>query len=180
MLKSIVMTAALLAPLQPQAMSVSFNGDVDPAMTATARTMLADLNAHPEIKTVELYINSYGGSVDEMNTILDIMDILKARGVEFTCTVDSKAMSAGAMILMNCNKINVWPRSLILFHVGSTGNIFASRVVNPKDDKYYFPIAVKKTLALMPLFTNKEAEDFRKGIDVFITGEDLMNRLRNH
>lgn len=149
-------------------------GDVVESTADVARSLGKRLEASPSITKVKLTIDSYGGDVPAMNVYLDMMDRQKSRGVEFECSVDSKAMSAAAQILMNCNKAYAAPRAIILFHVGSVG----MRKVDPKLDKYYYKLVAESfNDHIMSVLNKEERADLLKGEDVMLSGKTFMERL---
>lgn len=69
-------------------------------------------------RPVTIYINSYGGSIFTMNVIVDLINELKARGIEVTTVCLGVAMSAAAVILSAGSKGHRYasPNSLMMIH----------------------------------------------------------------
>lgn len=70
---------------------------------------------------IDLLINSPGGAVLVGTTILDAMDVAKAKGVKFRCTTGVLAASMAFVILANCDERYALPGTKLLFHPMSTG-----------------------------------------------------------
>lgn len=156
---------------------VSFVGDVDESWAIKARDLDRMLNSMPRVSKVNMYINSYGGTVDEMNVVLGVMDRQKAKGIVFDCSVDNKAMSAGAQMLVNCNNVILTPRSSILFHVGGKLTPKGYRKLNEIDDKYEFKRLRNDFKVLQPILTAEEYNDVLNGVDVIVSGAEINERL---
>ena len=69
---------------------------------------------------IPIQINSFGGSVFGGLDLMQGMDEHRKRGVTFICTVDSKAMSMGFVLLQGpCDVRQATPRSTLLAHNAS-------------------------------------------------------------
>ena len=69
-------------------------------------------------KEITMYINSPGGSILDVDGVLDTMDYVKATGIDIKTIVVGKAASFGALILLNGTKGKryVLPRSRVMIH----------------------------------------------------------------
>lgn len=76
--------------------------------------------ADDALESVEVEINSPGGSVFEGNRIYSALRGMAARGVEITTTVNGLAASMGSVILMAGDKRNMTHGSRIMIHEAST------------------------------------------------------------
>lgn len=70
---------------------------------------------------IDVLINSPGGSVFVGTSIIDAMNVAKARGVKFRCTVGTLAASMAFIILSECDERYSLPNAKLLFHPVSTG-----------------------------------------------------------
>lgn len=106
--------------------------------------------------TIEIYIDSPGGSVNETMKILDEMSASKAKT---SCTVGRVAASGAAVIMLQCDDVTLSPKSLILFHMPFyvvTGlnfeehaihdGFFNEEFANFINSRYCFEDAVGKTV----------------------------------
>ncbi len=76
--------------------------------------------ADDALESVEVEINSPGGSVFEGNRIYNALRGMSARGVEITTTVNGLAASMGSVILMAGDKRRMTTGSRIMIHEAST------------------------------------------------------------
>jgi ATP-dependent Clp endopeptidase proteolytic subunit ClpP len=77
-------------------------------------------SADNALESVEVEINSPGGSVFEGNRIYNALRSMSARGVEITTTVNGLAASMGSVILMAGDKRNMTKGSRVMIHEAST------------------------------------------------------------
>lgn len=76
----------------------------------------ADIDAIPDGSKINVYINSNGGDV---KTGLAIYSQLMRKNCEKTGYVDGFACSIASVILMACNKVIMYPSSLLMIHCAS-------------------------------------------------------------
>lgn len=69
-----------------------------------------------DVVTIDVLINSPGGSVYDGTTVVDLLTMAKARGITVRCYVGGMAASMAFIILANCNERYVLPHSKLLFH----------------------------------------------------------------
>jgi ATP-dependent Clp protease protease subunit len=134
--------------------SIFLSGMVNEAMTKTTVENLIKLEKESPLEDIVMYIDSYGGYLDSLFAIIDVMDYVYC-DVQTVCI--GKAMSAAAVILANGAKGKrfITPHAKTMIH-----QLFA-HAIGPADD-----IAV-------------EAEDIRKDqkryeeLVVDLTGQTL-------
>ena len=86
------------------------------------------------LESVEVEINSPGGSVFEGQRIYNALRGISARGVEVTTTVSGLAASMGSVILMAGDKRNMTQGSRIMIHEASTIAMGDSRAMRKTAD----------------------------------------------
>ena len=69
---------------------------------------------NPEPITIR--INSYGGAVHELNSILNVMERLEKKGYQINTHCEGKAMSCGALLLCTGSERKVYKYATILIH----------------------------------------------------------------
>jgi len=88
----------------------------------SAKYMKAQLENAKDVKHINLYINSYGGSVKEG---LAIYNQLKRHTAQKTAYIDGFACSIASVIPMSCDKIIMGTNTLMMIHhaaMGAWGN----------------------------------------------------------
>lgn len=92
------------------------------ASAVAAQMTIGDIvcKADDALDSVEVEINSPGGSVFEGNRIYNALRAMSARGVEVTTTVNGLAASMGSVILMAGDKRQMTHGSRIMIHEAST------------------------------------------------------------
>lgn len=97
---------------------VSVEGVVDRPMadSVTKRIRSLAFTGKKTVSTINIYINSPGGSVAAGDMIIHEMEKAKAAGVSFSCYVDDMAASMAFQILTYCNNRYAFPTSRLLWH----------------------------------------------------------------
>ncbi|SHJ64257.1 ATP-dependent protease ClpP, protease subunit [Clostridium amylolyticum] len=72
-----------------------------------------ELAKYPDVKNINLYVNSYGGSVYEA---MPIRNQLKRHGAYVTGYVDGFACSAASFILTACDKVIMYSNTMQMIH----------------------------------------------------------------
>jgi ATP-dependent Clp endopeptidase proteolytic subunit ClpP len=91
-------------------------------------------SADDALESVEVEINSPGGSVFEGQRIFNALRSMSARGVEVTATVNGLAASMGSVILMAGDKRRMTAGSRIMIHEASTIAVGDSRSLRKQSD----------------------------------------------
>lgn len=82
----------------------------------SAKTIKEYLEANKDVEFINVYINSYGGSVKEG---LGIYNQLKRSNAYITCYIDGFACSIASVIAMAGHKIVMGPNTLMMIHHAS-------------------------------------------------------------
>ncbi|APC41530.1 head maturation protease, ClpP-related [Clostridium estertheticum] len=88
----------------------------------SAKYMRAQLESAKDVKQINIYINSYGGSVKEG---LAIYNQLKRHTAQKTAYIDGFACSTASVIPMACDKVVMGTNTLMMIHhaaMGAWGN----------------------------------------------------------
>lgn len=89
--------------------------------TDSAESILKDLNDLGNIKTLNVYINSPGGSVFEGISIKNMLDRQKQKGCFINVVIDGLAASIASIIAMAGDKITMPSNALMMIHRASCG-----------------------------------------------------------
>lgn len=116
-------------------------------------------SAENAVDTLEIEINSPGGSVFDGYTIFQEIKSLRERGVEVTATITGMAASMASVIAMACNTIRMVPHARMMIHDASNvvgGNAEQLRKAADLLDSISADIA-----AIYADRTGKDIEDIR-------------------
>ncbi len=91
--------------------TVKISGDVSPGMAAFVRRALADI-PDGEDQTIIIEMDTFGGRVDSALMIVDLIVDTDDKG-ETIAFVTKKAISAGALIALACDKLAMKPNTTI-------------------------------------------------------------------
>lgn len=102
--------------------SLLLTGKFDEDMTKDALNTILDYIGE-SVEPITIYINSYGGSLDETFAIVDLMEHFKVEGIVFNTICIGKAMSAGSAILLTGTKgcRSITKNARVLIHQLSCG-----------------------------------------------------------
>jgi len=154
---------------------VMLHGDVtEYSIAATIMQLIAYANMNNK-KPITLVISTYGGSVDEMFSLYDVIKFLP-------CPVHTlalgKVMSAGVLLLASGKKGHrtIGSNARIMIHAisgGVGGNVL--EILNQSDEIKRMQEQMTKTILAETKFTEKELSDIMnsKG-DVYITPEQAV------
>lgn len=92
--------------------TINLLGDVDEALTDR---LLSGLHLMDGDRPINILLQTYGGSIDEM---FAIYDAIRQEQREITITVSGYACSAGCVILQAADRRLVRPNAFIMHHVG--------------------------------------------------------------
>lgn len=125
--------------------------------------------------TIIVYVTTYGG-------LSDSADLLRQSIIKSPATVIGRGAghvaSAGTIIFLACDEYEITPTSTFLFHEGSggTGAIKHSDAQSAIDfTKKHLPEVFKA--AYGDLLTAKEYKDISKGVELFLSGKAVAERL---
>lgn len=99
--------------------------DIGKLFGATASATGSDFGeimncAENAVDTLEIEINSQGGSVFDGYTLYNEIKSLRERGVNVTATITGMAASMASVIAMACNTIRMVPHARMMIHDAST------------------------------------------------------------
>ena len=91
----------------------------------SAKFFREELTKHPDVKQINVFVNSYGGYVDEA---MAIRNQLKRHPAYVTGYVDGFAASAAAFILTGCDQVKMYSNTMQMIH-----NIWGIAIGNAKE-----------------------------------------------
>lgn len=125
---------------------------------------------------VTIHINSPGGN---LNSCLSIINAMQSSEAEIVTVVDGEASSAAAMIwLAGHVKLIASRHTVVMLHGAGTGYGYAktSSIITSAQNIDKLVEALLDDLSDGFLF-EEEREDIRKGVDVYVTGTEIIERL---
>lgn len=102
MADSLAVPDSLKAEQEPVVIVIPVSGTVDQGMTAFIKRSLKESSKYPE-RIIVLELDTYGGEVDAAFQIVDTM--VNIRDAQTIAYVKTKAISAGALIALSCQKL---------------------------------------------------------------------------
>lgn len=130
----------------------------------------------PEGQDITIHINSPGGN---LNSCLSIVNAMDASAANITTVVDGEAASAAAMIwLAGHQKMIASRHTLVMLHGASVGYnpSKTSDITNSTRATDRIVEALLDDLS-EGILTDEERADIRKGVDIYLTGGDIVERL---
>jgi ATP-dependent Clp protease protease subunit len=130
----------------------------------------------PEGQQITIHINSPGGS---LNSCLSIINAIRASEADIVTVVDGEAASAAAMIwLAGHTKIIASRHTVVMLHGASVG--YTPSKMSDIANSARAITKITETLLddlTEGFLTKEERDDIRKGVDVFLTGTEIIERL---
>lgn len=129
-----------------------------------------------EGQEVTIHINSPGGNLNSCMSIINAMEASKAN---ITTVVDGEAASAAAMIwLAGHEKVLASRHTVVMLHGAGCGFGYSKTadIINTTQATNRIVESLLDDLAV-GFLTDEEREDIRKGVDVYLTGTEIMERF---
>lgn len=130
----------------------------------------------PAGQDITIHINSPGGN---LNSCLSIINAIAASEANITTVVDGEAASAAAMIwLAGHAKLIASKHTMVMLHGASVGYnpSKTADIVNSTQATNKIVEALLDDLT-SDILTETERNDIRKGMDIYLTGADIVERL---
>lgn len=161
-------------------MIVKLEGTISPELVDI---LIQAENDCPPEDSLHVYLNTNGGSEDDMNAIINIINESEKIEVVFCF---SSVFSAGFVIAMTCLKpVEFLDSCLGMFHKGTFyGGMWTDELKVHRDVKSVMKLHSKNAKMLtekmiaLGIFTKKEEEKLRKGKDVYFN-TDRLRQMRD-
>jgi ATP-dependent protease ClpP protease subunit len=130
----------------------------------------------PAGQDITIHINSPGGN---LNSCLSIINAIAASEANINTVVDGEAASAAAMIwLAGHTKLIASKHTMVMLHGASVGYnpSKTADIVNSTQATNKVVEALLDDLT-SDILTEVERNDIRKGMDIYLTGADIIDRL---
>lgn len=127
-------------------------------------------------ETVVIHLNTPGGRLD---ITMQILNAIRTSEAEVVGIADGQVASAGSLLLFACPNIGVQPYSYCMLHDGSEG---AFGKVNENLKQALFTTKLLSQIAhsvYEPFFTKEEIDKVLDGNDMWLTSEDIEDRIKN-
>lgn len=153
-----------------------FHLDQDILEPSYYRNLITVLNNATENDLVVLNINSQGGMLDSAINIMDALSNTRAHTLAYTT---GSCYSAATLIALSCNSVEVGEFSNWMIHDGSYGVVSKSTdIVNRASFENKFIRKLFKKV-YVPFINETELEDIMRGLDLWLTSEEVQERLDN-
>jgi len=136
--------------------------------------MITVMDLAEENDVINLYINTGGGSLE---STISIVHAMLRSNAQIICHADGQIASAGTLIFFAGSSFVVYPFAHAMFHDGSTiiGGKFSE---NLKAAEATSGLIKKICMELyVPYFTKKEVKNILNGKDMYLTSEELHDRI---
>jgi len=136
--------------------------------------MITVMDLAEEQDVINLYINTGGGSLE---STISIVHAMLRSNAQIICHADGQIASAGTLIFFAGSSFVVYPFAHAMFHDGSTiiGGKFSE---NLKAAEATSGLIRKICMELyVPYFTKKEVKNILNGKDMYLTSEELHDRI---
>lgn len=136
--------------------------------------MITTLDLAEEQDTVNIYINTPGGSLD--TTISIIHAILRSKA-HVTTHADGQVASAGTIIFFAADSFIVYPYAHGMFHVASGGAV--GKIPENLKNAVASSNLVNKLMRdlYIPYFSEEEVDDILEGKDYYCDSDELHDRV---
>ena len=132
----------------------------------------------PEGQEITIHINSPGGN---LHTCLSIVNAMIASDAIITTVVDGDASSAAAIIwLAGMNRLIASKHVCVMLHGASCG--FGSSKISDITSSTKATDKIVESLLddlTIDFLTDEERADIRKGVDIYITGAEIIERWKD-
>lgn len=153
-----------------------FHLDQDILEPSYYRNLITVLNNATENDLIVLNINSQGGMLDSAINIMDALSNTRAHTLAYTT---GSCYSAATLIALSCNSVEVGEFSNWMIHDGSYGVVSKSTdIVNRASFENKFIRKLFKKV-YVPFINETELEDIMRGLDLWLTSEEVQERLDN-
>ena len=153
-----------------------FHLDQDILEPCYYRNLITVLHNATEDDTVVLNINSQGGMLDSAIAIVDALRNTRATTIAI---ITGSCYSAASIVALSCNHVEVGDYATIMIHDGSYGVVSKSTdIVNRASFENRF-IRKLFTEVYLPFISESELEDVMRGLDLWLTAEEVKERLAN-
>lgn len=130
----------------------------------------------PEGQEITIHINSPGGN---LNSCLSIINAMDASAANITTCVDGEAASAAAMIWLAGHQKMIASRHTVVMLHGASVGYMPSKTSDIDNSNRATNRIVEALLDDLSegILTDDERADIRKGVDIYLTGTDIVERM---
>lgn len=124
--------------------------------------------------TIYIHLNTPGGRLD---VTMQIINAIRSSEACVVGLADGQVASAGSLILFACPNIGVQPLSFVMMHDGSEG---AGGKINENLKQAQFSDKLIRKIChdvYGPFFDKKEIEDVLDGKDLYLTSDEIEERI---
>ena len=134
-----------------------------------------ELDEIGDVETLNLYVNSPGGSVFAASTIVSMLRRLKDKGTKIEAYIDGLAASAASFLIMIADNIHTYPNSIMMVHKPMTFTWGWSNAQSLQKDMDQLEQIEKSTM--LPMYMAKAKEGIaEEEIKELIANESWMGQ----
>lgn len=126
--------------------------------------------------TVKIYLNTFGG---DLFTAIQFLRVLAEAEAEIIVSIEGAAMSAGTLIFLAADTVEITPNSSIMIHNYSSGTIGKG---NEMHSQIQHERKWSETLfnqVYEDFLSKEEIQAVLDGKDIWLNAEDTMKRLQH-
>jgi ATP-dependent protease ClpP protease subunit len=140
------------------------------------------LTWHPKIKHIRLEIDSYGGAMWGMKSIIGFMDEFKANGGTIETVVRAKAFSAGFAIFLNGTKGQRYVSNTahLMWHEVLSAKLFSIETPASSEDEAlmlrHFQDTMNAWIASKSKLTKKQVDEMVHKKELWCNGKEAVKK----
>lgn len=124
---------------------------------------------------IHLHLATGGGNMEAAIVIVHAIMRTQANVIAYA---EAGVASAGTIIMLACHQIYVYPHAHFLFHDGSLTSPGMKFSENLQQAKAIVEVYAKLAHSIyQPFFTEAEVNDILRGIDCYVSSEEMEDRL---
>jgi ATP-dependent protease ClpP protease subunit len=147
---------------------VIYNGEVNQQMVDSVKKQLLGKVSKPCIN-----LTTYGG---ELESMVDVIALLRSITGSFDIIVPKYVMSAGAIILAHADHIYINSPAVVLFHTPRIADRDGLLVTEPKFNTAFNKYLLNSTSARKAL-TEEQKFAYINGMDIILTSTEIRERI---
>lgn len=137
--------------------------------------LIYQLDHASEHDNIHLHLATGGGNMEAAIVIVHAIMRTNANVIAYA---EAGVASAGTIIMLACHQIYVYPHAHFLFHDGSLTGPGMKFSENLKQAQAIVDVYAKLAHSIyVPFFTASEVDDILRGIDCYVSSDEMQERL---
>lgn len=143
-----------------------------PDTYAEAYNILRTAQKH---ETIEFIINTPGGVIDSALMLVDGIKLSKAKT---QATLSGTVASAGTLISLACDKLEISDSTIFMIHNYSAGSHGKGHELKARQEFIDRHLRLVFTQTYSSILSDEEIEDVIEGKDIWLSGDEVRQRLK--